>query len=139
MNETLGLRNALHLAMHGHACKHSRGYTQSGAKVRDELTALLQALEHEMRAMERWEETPPPADALNSKEPFAVDTLDFDQWLQWILVPRLNDLLRRQLPLPGHSAIRPMAEEVYAEISECERLVTLIGDIDDLLNCNCEH
>lgn len=107
--------------------------------MRDELKNRLQALEHEMRTLDRWEDTPPSADALASTEPFAVDKLDFDQWLQWILIPRLTELLNRQMPLPGESAIRPMAEEVYVEISGCSRLVALIGDIDDLLNSHCEH
>ena len=105
--------------------------------MRDELSLLLQSLERELRAQGRWEETPPPPDALNSTEPFAVDTLDFDQWLQWVMLPRMHQLLLRQLPLPANCAIQPMAEEVYGQNDPaCTRIVLIIGEIDALLTEN---
>ena len=116
------------------ACKDNLRGGMSGAMVRDELGELLQSLEHEMRVQGRWDERPPPPEALTSTEPFAVDTLSFDQWLQWILLPRLDDLLRRQLPLPTDCAIRPMAEETYGpDDVHARRLIVIIGDIDALL------
>jgi uncharacterized protein YqcC (DUF446 family) len=33
-----------------------------------------------------WDEVPPSIEALSSVEPFSVDTLDFEQWLQWIFL-----------------------------------------------------
>lgn len=102
--------------------------------MRDRLTQLLASLEAEMRAQGRWDRHPPSAEALCSTEPFAVDTLNFDQWLQWILLPRLSELLMRQLPLPADCAIRPMAEEVYdGDDPAATRLVVIIGEIDALL------
>jgi uncharacterized protein YqcC (DUF446 family) len=102
--------------------------------VRDELSLLLKSLEAELRAQGRWEDRPPPQEALCSTEPFAVDTLNFDQWLQWILLPKLGDLLVRQLPLPANCAIQPMAEEVYdPDDPGGSRIVTIVADIDTLL------
>ena len=102
--------------------------------MRDQLTELLHTLESEMRAQGRWEEQPPSAEALASTEPFAVDTLDFDQWLQWMFLPRLNEMLAMQLPLPTNCAVCPMAEEVYGiEDIGGERLRTIIAQIDELL------
>jgi uncharacterized protein YqcC (DUF446 family) len=102
--------------------------------VRDRLSQLLKLLESELRSQGRWEDSPPPAEALHSTEPFAVDTLDFDQWLQWILLPRMHELLCRQLPLPSHCAIRPMAEEVYGpEDTATTRITVIIAEIDALL------
>ena len=102
--------------------------------MRDRLGELLRALETELRAQGRWENLAPPPQALTSTQPFAVDTLDFDQWLQWILLPRMNELLVSQLPLPGNSAIAPMAEEVYdAADPGATRIIMIITDIDLLL------
>jgi uncharacterized protein YqcC (DUF446 family) len=56
-----------------------------------------------------------PAEALASVEPFSVDTLDFEQWLQWIFLPRMKMILEQDLPLPNASGIQEMAEMVYAE------------------------
>ena len=105
--------------------------------MRDRLTSLLQDLERELRMQARWETESPSAEALRSTEPFAVDAMDFDQWLQWILLPRMHELLRRQLPLPANCAIQPMAEEVYsADDPGGLRIVAIIGEIDALLTDN---
>ena len=102
--------------------------------MRDELSLLLASLERELRAQGRWGEVPPPPEALQSTEPFAVDTLSFDEWLQWILLPRMQELLVRQLPLPADCAIQPMAEEVYGTHDPaCARIVLIVGEIDALL------
>ena len=102
--------------------------------MRDRLGGLLKALETELRAQERWEEQAPPPQALASTQPFAVDTLSFDQWLQWIFLPRMNELLVLQLPLPGNSAIAPMAEEVYDTTDlGAARIIMVLTDIDLLL------
>jgi uncharacterized protein YqcC (DUF446 family) len=108
--------------------------------VRDQLSQLLKALETELRAQARWESDPPSDDALLSTQPFAVDTLNFDQWLQWILLPRLNELLVLQMPLPASCAIAPMAEEVYGQAdSEANRIILIIADIDRLLTEHRGH
>jgi uncharacterized protein YqcC (DUF446 family) len=98
------------------------------------LTDLLNEVEAELRSQGRWDTCPPPAAALASTQPFAVDFLTFDQWLQWILLPRLRELLATDAPLPTDCAIRPMAEEVYGGgVPEAQRLVALLGRIDRLL------
>ncbi|MCB1800834.1 MAG: YqcC family protein [Gammaproteobacteria bacterium] len=102
--------------------------------MRDELTLLLHDLERELRLQDRWQPGEPPAAALRSTEPFAVDVLDFDQWLQWILLPRMHELLLRQLPLPDNCAMQPMAEEFFAaDDSQGQRIVALLAAIDALL------
>lgn len=116
------------------ACKDNPVTRHTGERVRDELGQLLRSLEAEMRRQDRWEARPPPSEALHSVVPFAVDTLSFDQWLQWILLPRLHELLVRQLPLPTNCAIEPMAEEVYGPDDPAgARIVAILGDIDALL------
>ncbi len=102
--------------------------------MREELSQLLQALEQELRTQDRWDETPPPAAALRSTQPFAVDALSFEQWLQWILLPKLNSLLAQRLPLPTNCAIRPMAEEVYGKADlGGTRITQIVAEIDVLL------
>lgn len=102
--------------------------------MRDQLTRLLTKLEAELRTQGRWDDQPPADAALQSTQPFAVDTLGFDQWLQWILLPRMHELLLLQMPLPSSCAIAPMAEEVYGrDGSGGARIVLIIADIDVLL------
>ena len=76
----------------------------------------------------------PSARALASTEPFCVDTLAFEQWLQWVFLPRMQHLLEQAGELPGRSSITEMAEVAYVEMPG--RTVTLrrhLKRIDRLL------
>lgn len=74
------------------------------------LADRLLAIEMELRALGLWDSEAPAAAALASTEPFCVDTLRFSQWLQFILLPRLQALLEAGAQLPANSEIAPMAE-----------------------------
>lgn len=75
----------------------------------------LLLIERELRVQGWWDEVSPTAEALSSVEPFSVDTLDFHQWLQWIFLVRMKQILEQDLPLPNASGILEMAEMVYAD------------------------
>lgn len=79
------------------------------------LADQLLLIERELRLMGVWATTPPDAQALASCEPFCVDTLDFDQWLQWIFLPRMKRIIEDGEALPASSGILVMAQMVYGE------------------------
>lgn len=74
---------------------------------------LLDALEVELKQQSLWCEDVPSPEQLASQLPFAVDSLAFHQWLQFIYLPRLRDLLAQGARLPSKVAVYPMASEVY--------------------------
>ncbi|MEZ3186575.1 YqcC family protein [Pseudomonas sp. LM13] len=82
------------------------------------LPAIAQQLlliERELRTLDLWSAEPPSPEALASVEPFCVDTLRFEQWLQWIFLPRMKAIVEADHPLPQASGICAMAEVVYRE------------------------
>lgn len=94
----------------------------------------LLLIERELRVQGWWEEQSPGAQALSSQQPFCVDSLAFEQWLQWIFLPRMKRLVEEGAALPGVSGIQPMAEQVYGEHSERARtLIRLLGEFDRLI------
>lgn len=98
------------------------------------LAEHLLLIERELRVLGWWQEQAPSAEALASQEPFCVDTLTFEQWLQWIFLPRMKQLLEAGAALPSVSGIQPMAEMVYREQSGvARRLLELLGEFDRLL------
>ncbi|HIQ43995.1 YqcC family protein [Ectopseudomonas khazarica] len=98
------------------------------------LAEHLLLIERELRVLGWWQEQAPSAAALASQEPFCVDTLTFEQWLQWIFLPRMKQLLEADAALPSVSGIQPMAEMVYREQSGVtRRLLELLGEFDRLL------
>jgi len=76
---------------------------------------ILLDIECELRRARLWQEHSPTPEALASDQPFALDTLEFHQWLQFILLPRMHELVQQRLPLPAACTISPMAEEVYQQ------------------------
>jgi uncharacterized protein YqcC (DUF446 family) len=101
----------------------------------EQVTALLLKIRTEMEALELWQSSPPSAQALASTQPFCIDTLHFTEWLQWLLIPRLQEMIRQELPLPQSSQIQPMAEEVFKQMqADTDALLALINLLDETLS-----
>jgi uncharacterized protein YqcC (DUF446 family) len=77
------------------------------------LRQQLQQLEAEMRAASLWSEQPPSQEAMASTMPFMYDTLQIEQWLQWVFMPRLHALLDANAVLPGNCSVQPLAEHEW--------------------------
>ncbi|AHY44043.1 pseudouridine synthase [Stutzerimonas decontaminans] len=75
----------------------------------------LLLIERELRVLALWSVEPPAPEALASVEPFCVDSLRFEQWLQWIFLPQMKTIVESGLPLPAASGICAMAEVAYRE------------------------
>ncbi|MFK3794265.1 YqcC family protein [Pseudomonas piscis] len=96
----------------------------------------LLLIERELRLQGLWADESPSAEALASTQPFAVDTLEFEQWLQWIFLPRMKMILEQDLPLPNASGIQEMAEMVFSSRSMQGRdlqLQVLLKEFDQLI------
>jgi uncharacterized protein YqcC (DUF446 family) len=99
-----------------------------------QLALLLVELEAAMKAVGQWSDKAPSAEAMASVEPFACDTLSFAQWLQFIFIPRLGQLIAEEGELPRQSDIAAMAEMVWAEHARSlAEVFRLLRQIDGLL------
>lgn len=94
------------------------------------LFVLLQQLESELRSTAVWQSVSPAPEALQSTQPFALDTLDPHEWLQWIFLPRMQQMIAEQLPLPGGFALSPYFEEVWKEQPEFATVMQVLHQID---------
>ncbi|MBE7373764.1 YqcC family protein [Pseudomonas lopnurensis] len=92
----------------------------------------LLLIERELRVLGLWAPVPPTPEALASSEPFCVDTLQFEQWLQWIFLPRMKTIIEGGLPLPAISGIHAMAEMVYRE-RQVAGLLAALRRFDELI------
>ncbi|WP_435247618.1 YqcC family protein [Vibrio sp. nBUS_14] len=96
------------------------------------LPLLLQQLEQQMRQCSLWSSLPPSDEALASVEPFAIDSLQPEEWLQWIFIVKINAMMDAQMSLPKGFAIHPYFGEVWkSEIDKAELLVTILS-IDEV-------
>ncbi|MEH6576610.1 MAG: YqcC family protein [Amphritea sp.] len=95
---------------------------------------LLLQIESEMRGQSLWSRNKPSTEALQSSEPFCVDTLSFFQWVQWIMIPRFHEMISKQQPLPQSSSIAPMAEEALRlKKTNSQALLLLFNQLDNTL------
>lgn len=98
------------------------------------LADLLIELEKELRLMQLWEMQSPSAEALASVEPFAVDQLSFNQWLQFVFLTRMYALVESEAPLPDNCSIAPMAEEFFkGQKVEAAAIISRLAAIDRLI------
>lgn len=99
------------------------------------LAEQLLLIERELRVLGWWQAQAPSEQALSSQQPFCVDTMAFEQWLQWIFLPRMKQLLEAGGVLPSVSGIQPMAEQVYGgQAAKARVLIKLLGEFDQLLS-----
>ncbi|WP_346351836.1 YqcC family protein [Oceanimonas sp. AH20CE76] len=95
---------------------------------------LLLSIEDELKALEWWQCEPPAVSALQSTQPFCLDTLSLPQWLQFVLLPRLHQMLQAGQPLPNRIAVYPMATECFKGVDENPaRLLEVIAQLDEAL------
>ncbi len=81
--------------------------------MRTDVAEVLIDIESELRQLGLWDRIPPSSEALASDQPFCVDTLTLPQWLQFIFLPTLYQLLESDQALPARCGIAPMAEEFF--------------------------
>lgn len=96
--------------------------------------ALL-SIEREMRRLEIWESERPHEAAFQSTEPFCVDTMSFPQWLQFVFIERMKQIIEHEHALPVGSGIAPMAEEYFRGRPESgQQLIAELEAVDQLLS-----
>ena len=100
----------------------------------DRIADVLLEVEANLRLTGRWDSNRPSEDALLSHQPFCLDTLRFEQWLQWVFLPRMQQILEQRRPLPARSGIFAYAEESLNRRDPLSNnLLNLIKRFDDLI------
>jgi uncharacterized protein YqcC (DUF446 family) len=95
---------------------------------------VLLEVEATLRTHGMWDLNRPPDEALGSEQPFCIDTLRFEQWLQWIFLPRMKEILEDSRPLPVKSGILCYAQEyLRKDAPPTTDLLEQIKRFDDLI------
>ncbi len=95
---------------------------------------VLLEVEATLRTNGKWDEISPDSSALSSKQPFCMDTLEFEQWLQWVFLPRMKTTLEETKPFPAKSGIFVYAHEcLHKNDPSTGSLLKLIKTFDDLI------
>ena len=97
-----------------------------------QLFSLLQQLELQLQHAQLWSEVPPSDEALASTQPFAIDTLEPEQWLQWIFIARIKTMIASGAALPKGFSMAPYFVEVWKNDASKSELLVTIKQIDEV-------
>ncbi|WP_339036623.1 YqcC family protein [Serratia symbiotica] len=94
----------------------------------------LQTIEQSMRDLALWQAAPPEPEAFASTEPFYVDRMQAEEWLQWVFLPRMYALLEAYAPLPTQFAVTPYLELALKDREpNCLPLLLVVQSLDNML------
>ncbi|WP_117233549.1 YqcC family protein [Vibrio maerlii] len=94
------------------------------------ISILLDELEAALRAQGAWQDAAPSEQDLRSQQPFAVDTLAPEQWLQWIFIPKIKYLIATNTTLPSGFEMKPYFEQVWNQQPGMQSVIDIVGRID---------
>ena len=95
---------------------------------------VLLEVEAILRTSGKWDALQLSKGSLHSTEPFCIDTLSFEQSLQWVFLPRMKQILEFKQPLPTKSGIFVYAQEqLCKQDPPAGKLLSLIRRFDELI------
>ena len=90
-------------------------------------------IEQELRKLNVWQEEPPSDSAFDSEEAFFADTMTFYQWLQFVLLERIREIVEEEGEFPDDSMVGAYAVRELDGISEASDLIQLLSEFDDFI------
>lgn len=90
-------------------------------------------IEGELRSLGAWRSEPLPASAYQSKRAFFGDTMSFYQWLQFVLLPRVRDIIAEHGAFPAESSVGTYAVRELDGVDEAASLIRSLCEFDDFI------
>lgn len=100
----------------------------SHKEVQHHLDAVIQ----EMHRVKLWQDKPLAPEQLNFSQAFAMDTMSFNQWLQFIFIPRVQQIIDSKGKFPSQSNVAAQAVREFDGMDEASELVGLLSEFDAL-------
>jgi uncharacterized protein YqcC (DUF446 family) len=88
-------------------------------------------IEAEMKNIGFWQSQPLQPGQLAFKQAFAMDTMSFAQWLQFIFLPRVREAMATN-SFPKGSSVGAQAIREFDGHPKVERIITLLAEFDAL-------
>jgi uncharacterized protein YqcC (DUF446 family) len=98
------------------------------------VSAKLATIKQAMRANGMWQAQPLEPEQYEFRQAFGADTMTFSQWLQFVLVPRIELVLSSRGTFPLSSSVGTKAIREFDGDPRADALVTLLCEFDQLFN-----
>ncbi|MDW6092274.1 YqcC family protein [Vibrio rhizosphaerae] len=95
-----------------------------------QLNQSFNELEACLKMRQLWQDTPPSAQALSSQQPFAVDTLLPEQWLQWVFIPQMRQRIATAASVPSGFEMTPYFIEAWRDNPNYQPVIRILMKIE---------
>lgn len=92
----------------------------------------IDQIEAELKRLGRWSAQPPPPEAFENMGAFGMNTLAFEQWLQFVLIPNVREIIATQEAFPSSSEVSVYATREFDGDPDVDTLLTLLREFDAL-------
>ena len=96
------------------------------------VTAAIDRVEAELKRMGWWRNEPLPPEMYQFTQAFAMDTMPFSCWLQFILIPRVRGIIEARGEFPSTSMVAGQAVREFDGVPEADNLLSALSDFDAL-------
>ena len=100
-------------------------------KLQKDVSRYLDQIEAEMRRIGIWQAEPLRPEQRKFTKAFAMDTMAFSPWLQFIFLPRVREAVAVN-SFPKGSSVGAQAVREFDGQPEAEHLLTLLSEFDEL-------
>lgn len=101
---------------------------------RETVSQKIAGIEAEMKRINMWQDEELPPEKYEFSEAFAMDTMTFNQWLQFIFIPRVHEILESGGEFPSRSMVAAQAVREFDGYDEASELIRLLSEFDDLFH-----
>jgi uncharacterized protein YqcC (DUF446 family) len=96
-----------------------------------EVIRYADLIEAELRHIGYWQNEPLRPEQMKFTQAFAMDTMTFAQWLQFIFLPRVREAAAEN-QFPSSSSVGTQAVREFDGSLEADALITLLSEFDGL-------
>jgi uncharacterized protein YqcC (DUF446 family) len=100
----------------------------------EEVGQHIDGIEAEMKRTGFWSDEQPTPEMYNFTQAFAMDTMPFSYWLQFIFIPRVRSIIAEQGDFPRSSQVGAQAVREFDGVWEASDLVSKLSAFDALFN-----
>lgn len=90
-------------------------------------------IEAELRRLNWWSDAPPTPQQLDFREAFAMDTMPFAMWIQFVLLPRVRGIVVERGEFPSQSMVGAHAVREYDGQLAAADLTMLLSAFDEVV------
>lgn len=96
--------------------------------------AKAQEIQAELKSLGRWDDNPLPSEKFENMGAFGCNTMTFVQWLQFVLLQRIMEIVRDKSEFPAGSMLAPYAIREFDGDPNAGQLHQLLYELDELAN-----